>query len=61
MYIEEKEQVINRHKVIEEQHKGRGGSLLVYIDGNAYGGYIKVAAVIRNSNKHRQLYIGLET
>ena len=61
MHIEKKEQAINRHKVIEEQHKGRGGSLLVYTDSSAHGGHVRAAAVIGNSNKHRQLYMGLET
>ena len=61
VYIKKKEQAINRHKVIEKQHKNRGGSLLVYTNGNAYGSYVRVVAVIRNSNKHRQLYMGLET
>jgi hypothetical protein len=59
VYIEEKEQAINRHKAIEEQYKGRGGSLLVYMDGSAHGGYVRVAAVA--GNKYRHLYMGLET
>ena len=58
VYIEEKEQAIDRHKAIEEQHKGKGGSLLVYIDSSAHGGYIRVAVVV--GNKYRHLYMGLE-
>ena len=61
VHIEEKEQAINRHKVIEKQYKGRKGSLLVYTDGSAHGGHVGAAAVIGNSSKHRQLYMGLET
>ena len=61
VHIEEKEQAINRHKVIEKQYKGRKGSLLVYTDGSAHGGHVGAAAVIGNSSKYRQLYMGLGT
>ena len=57
----EKEEAIDRHKVIEEQHKSRGGSLLVYTDGSAHGGHVGAAAVIRGGNGYRHLYMGLET
>jgi hypothetical protein len=60
VHIEEKEQAINRHKAIEEQYKGKGDSLLVYMDGSTHGGYVGVVAVTRNSSKYRHLYMGLE-
>ena len=57
VHIEEKEQVIDRNKVIEEQHKSRGGSLLIYMDGSTYRGHIRAAAVA--GDKYRHLYMGL--
>ena len=59
VYIKEKEQVINRHKVIKEQYRSRGGSLLVYTDGNTHKDYVKAVAMA--GDKYRHLYIGLET
>jgi hypothetical protein len=53
VHIKKREQAINRHRVIEEQHRSRGGSLLIYMDGNAHRGYIRVAAVAGNSSKYR--------
>jgi hypothetical protein len=61
VHIAEREQAINRHRVIEEQHKSRGGSLLIYTDGSAHKGYVGAAVIAGNSSKYRQLYIGLET
>ena len=59
VHIKAREQAINRHKTIKEQHKGRGGSLLVYTDGSTHGGHIRAAAVA--GDKYRHLYMGLET
>jgi ribonuclease HI len=60
VHIEEKEQVIDRHKVIEEQHRSRGGSLLVYTDGSAHRGHVGAVAATGGRDKYRQLYMGLE-
>ena len=60
VHIEEREQAINRHKVIEELHRSRGGSLLVYMDGSTHGGHVRAAAVVGDGSKCRQLYTGLE-
>ena len=45
--------------MIEEWHKDRRGSLLVYTNSNTHGGYIKAAAVAEG--KYRYLYIGLKS
>ena len=49
--------MINRHKAIEKQHRGRG-SLLVYMDGNTHRGY--VGAAVMAGDRYRYLYMGLE-
>lgn len=61
MHIEEKEQAIDRHKVIKEQHRSKEGSLLIYINGSTHRGHVRAAAITGGRNKYRQLYMGLET
>jgi uncharacterized protein (DUF952 family) len=59
VHIKEREQAMDRHKAIEEQYRGRGSSLLVYIDDNTHGGHIRVAAVARDRYRHH--YMGLKS
>ena len=55
VHIEEREQATDKHKAIEEQHRG-GRSLPVYTEGSAHEGHIGVAAVARD--RYRHLYTG---